>query len=929
MNYGKNAAKRREAQIDAKGKKIRKKIGVYFGRLALVCLFLIAAVGISAGVGVWKGIIDSAPDISAIDVVPTGYSTTVLSSDGQEIATLVAEGANRVYVTIDEIPLDLQHAFVAIEDSRFYEHNGIDPKGIVRAFFTGVSNGFNFDQGASTITQQLIKNSVLSSSWSSELESEASGKSSFIEKLQRKIQEQYLAVVLEEQVNNKDWILENYLNTINLGSNTLGVQAASERYFGKDVSELTLSECAVIAAITQNPTGYNPISHPEKNAERRESVLNAMLEQGYITQAEYDEAMADDVYSRIAEYDTDRTTTSTNSYFVDAVIDDVHDDLVNELGWTSTEAYKAIYQGGLTICTTQDLEIQAICDEEVNDLSNYSADPKYSFSLSFQVLKADGTYQNYTEQTMLSYYQSLSSTYNLNYKSEEACYEAIAAYEETVLAEGDSIVEGSESIIITLQPQVALTIIDQETGEVKALVGGRGEKAGNRTLNRATDTFRQPGSTFKIIACYAPALDAGGLTLASVQDNAPYTVGTKTYKNYNDEYTGYTTVRQAITGSINIVTVKTLEQIGVNLGYQYAESFGFSRLAEEDKNLGLALGGLTNGVSNLELTAAYATIANGGEYMEPKFYTVVYDHDGNVLLDKTETQETHTVLKETTAWLLTSAMEDVMTSGTGTPAYFGSSMAQAGKSGTTTNNRDSLFAGFTPYYTCVVWGGYDDNAIQSTTSYTKTIWKAVMSRIHEDLPYKDFEMPYGITTATVCSKSGNLPLEGICDSDPRGSMVITEYFTTDSVPTEGCDHHIALTICSSSGLPAGYFCPGDTLITGIYIVGGTEGSTEYEYNATEEFLASVCNVHTTASGNTSSGNTSSGGSNQSSASSGSLTQITPGVSSGGSSSENNSSGDSTSGSNNTSSDTNGSGSSDENTDTSGESDGGDNEEEGD
>lgn len=896
MNYGKNAAKRREAQIDAKGKKIRKKIGVNFGKLILVCLLLIAVVGTSSGIGVWKGIIDSAPDISAIDVTPTGYSTTVLSSDGQEIATLVASGANRKYVTIDEIPLNLQHAFVAIEDARFYEHNGIDPKGIVRAFISGVAGGFHFDQGASTITQQLIKNSVLSTSWSNELTSEATGESSFIEKLQRKIQEQYLAVELEQQVNNKDWILENYLNTINLGSNTLGVQAASERYFGKDVSELTLSECAVIAGITKNPSGYNPISHPEKNAERRELVLIAMLDQGYITQTEYDEAMADDVYSRIAEYNTDRADTSTNSYFVDAVVDDVFDDLVNELGWTETEAYKAIYQGGLTICTTQDLDIQAICDEEVNNLDNFPTDPKYSFSLYFQVLKADGSYQTYTHQTMLVYYQKLSSTYNLNFSSEEACYEAIAAYEEAVLEEGDTIVEGSESIIITLQPQVALTIIDQETGEVRALVGGRGEKAGNRTLNRATDTFRQPGSTFKIIACYAPALDAGGLTLASVQDNAPnYTVGTKTYKNYNDVYTGYTTVRQAITDSINIVTVKTLEEIGVGLGYQYAESFGFTSLCEEDKNLGLGLGGLTNGVSNLELTAAYATIANGGEYMEPKFYTVVYDHDGNVLLDKTQTQETHTVLKETTAWLLTSAMQDVMTSGTGTRAYFGSSMAQAGKSGTTTSNRDSLFAGFTPYYTCVVWGGNDDNSIQSSsnTTYTKNIWKAVMSRIHEDLPYKDFEMPYGITTATVCSKSGKLPLEGICDSDPRGSMVITEYFATDSLPTEGCDHHVALTICTTSGLIAGYFCPADTLTTGIYIVGGSEGSTEYEYNATEEFLNSRCNVHTTGSGTVPS--VSPEVTIPDVTSNGSFTQILPGISSGGTSSGDNSSGGTSSG----------------------------------
>jgi penicillin-binding protein 1A len=219
-----------------------------------------------------------------------------------------------------------------------------------------------------------------------------------------------------------------------------------------------------------------------------------------------------------------------------------------------------------------------------------------------------------------------------------------------------------------------------------------------------------------------------------------------------------------------------------------------------------------------------------------------------VLLDKTSTQESHTVLKETTAWLLTSAMEDVMTSasGTGGRAYFGSSMAQAGKSGTTTSNRDTLFAGFTPYYTCVVWGGYDDNAVQngSTTTYSKNIWKAVMKQIHEGLAYKDFVTPSGITSAAVCRKSGKLAIEGVCDADPRGSMVTTEYFATDTVPTEYCDHHVAVNVCAASGMIAGSFCPADQITTAVYITGGTEGSTEYEMNATEEFLNTVCTVHT-------------------------------------------------------------------------------------
>lgn len=838
MNYGKNATKRRVQKLDKKSTKVRHKFGVIFWKCILVLVIIVGVVGISSGVGVMKGIIDSAPDISEIDVTPTGYSSTVLASDGTEISTLVASGANRKYVTIDEIPQSLQDAFVAIEDERFYEHNGIDMQSILRAAATGIAHGFHFSQGGSTITQQLIKNNVLTT-WTSE--------SSFIESLQRKIQEQYLAVELEKKVDDKKWILENYMNSINLGANTLGVQAASEKYFGKDVSELTLSESAVIAGITQNPAKYNPITHPDQNAERRERVLNNMLEQGYISQSEYDEAMDDDVYDRISEHNA-VDDTSINSYFVDALIDDVFSDLIDK-GYSETEAYKMIYQGGLTIQSTQDLELQKICDEEANNLDNYPTTPKYSFTLYFQVKSSDGTLTSYSNQTMLSYYKKATNNedYSINFDTEDECYEAIAQYEQDVLNPGDEIVEGSEYVTITLQPQIALTLMDQSTGEVKAMVGGRGDKSGNRTWNRATDTCRQPGSTFKIIGCYAAALDAGGLTLASVQDDAPFTVGSKQFHNYDNSYRGYTNLRTAITNSINIVTVKTLQEIGVDLGYEYAENFGITTLTDTDKNLSLALGGLTKGVTNIELTGAYATIANGGTYLEPKLYTVVYDHDGNVLLDKSDTQDTRQVLKDTTAWLLTDAMKDVMTSGTGTRAYFGSTMAQAGKSGTTTSNRDCLWAGYTPYYTCVVWGGYDDNSKQagSNTTYPKNIWKAVMSRVHEGLEYKDFPTPSGITSATVCSKSGLLPIEGTCDSDPRGSMLITEYFDASTVPSDLCDHHVTLTICNDTGTLANAYCPNTT--TSVYIVGGGEGTADSDYLAREDLLNSQCTIHNAGS----------------------------------------------------------------------------------
>lgn len=846
MNYGKTSLKRRARQIDHKPVKVRRKIGVIFGKVLLICILILGVVGVSTVVGAVKGILASAPDISAVDVIPTGFSTTVLASDGSEIATLVAEGSNRRSVTLDEIPKDLQHAVVAIEDERFYEHNGIDLKGIARALVADLKS-MDFTQGASTITQQLVKNNVLSEQW----ESENTGDISKIEKMerqiQRKIQEMYIAVELEKKVDDKDWILENYLNSINLGNNTLGVQAAAERYFGKDVSELTLSECAVIAGITKNPSGYNPILYPEQNAKRRKMVLDAMLKQGYITQKKYDEAMADDVYDRISEHNSG-FETSMNSYFVDSVIDDVFNDLVNVKGYSESDAYKAIYQGGLTIKSTQNLDIQKICDEEVANASNYEVGTKYSFILSFQVKKADGSLKTYTNQTMLSYYKAKNKNqdYSINYSSEEACRDAIAEYEKDVLEKGDKLVDNSEYIFITAQPQVAMTIMDQSTGEVQAIVGGRGDKAGNRTWNRATKTTRQPGSTFKIIACYAPALDAGGMTLASVEDDAPLTVGSKTYNNYDHTYKGFTNLRTAITRSMNIVTVKTLQEIGVDLGYQYAEDFGFTTLDENDKNLGISLGGLTKGVTNLELTSAYAAIANQGEYIAPSFYTQVLDHDGNVILDNTKTKERHRVIKEETAWLLTDAMKDVMTAGTGTRAYFGNGMAQAGKSGTTTSNRDALFAGYTPYYTCVVWGGYDDNSKQmggAGTSYPKNLWRSVMKRVHENLESKDFEKPKGITQATVCSKSGLLPKDGVCENDPRGSLKYTEYFASGTTPKEECDHHEAISICKVSGEIAGPYCPEEDVQTKVFIVGAAQGSADYPYCASEAFMNKTCSVH--------------------------------------------------------------------------------------
>ena len=830
MNYGKANTKKRKQQLKNKKSKARKKFALSFLKTILIFVLIAAVIGVVAFVLYAGKLVKDLPPASSIDITPTGYQTIVYDKDGHEIETLAASGANRQYVDLEEIPIEVQHAFVAIEDARFYEHNGIDVRGIIRAGFTGIISGGDFSQGASTITQQLLKNNYFTS-WTSE--------STFMDKVNRKIQEQFLAVELEK-ITDKETILENYLNTINLGQNTLGVEAAANRYFNKSVGDLTLSEAAVIAGITQNPSRYNPISNPESNATRRDKVLKNMLDQDYITEADYEEAIADDVYDRIAVVNSSISAGGSTSYFVDALTDQVIDDLMEQKGYTETEAYSILYSGGLTIKSTQDTAIQKVVDEEINNEDNYPFAPKYSFTYRLTVEKADGSYKNYSEQTMLSYYQSRNRNYSINYSSQEAAEEAIEKYKAEIMEPGDTIPESGESVIYTLEPQTAMTIIDQTNGQVVALCGGRGDKKASKTLNRATSITRQPGSCFKILAAYAPALDAGGLTLASVQDDTPtsYLDGTP-LSNYDDAYFGFTTLRQAITHSINVVTVKTLTQIGTGLGYQYVENFGISTLVSGDNNQALALGGITNGVTNLELTAAYATIANGGEYNKPVFYTEVIDHSGNVILDNS-TNYSKEVLKPTTAWLLTSAMKDVMTGGTGTSANPGN-MTVAGKSGTTTKNRDTVFCGYTPYYTCGIWGGYDDNAVQGTTSYSKAIWKAVMRRIHEGRTERDFNMPEGIIQVNVCRKSGKLAIEGVCDSDPRGSMVYTEYFAEGTEPTEPCDHHAKLTVCADTGLIANDFCPNKR--TQVYIIGGSEGNDDSAYLYNDLLLNTRCNRH--------------------------------------------------------------------------------------
>ncbi len=856
MDYSKKGIENKQHNIKSTTKRMISKSRIILFRLCIVSFIFIAIVGTYAGFGYVKGLIDSAPDISQINVMPTAYATKVYDREGNEIEQLIGANANREFVSLKDLPEFVKYAFISIEDERFFEHHGIDVRGIFRAGVTGILSG-DFSEGASTITQQLLKNQVF----------EGGREATFVDRLERKIQEQYLAIQLENLLD-KDTILENYINTINLGAGTYGIQTAAERYFNKDASELTLSEAATIAAITQWPVYRNPIEHPDNNKERRDEILREMLDQGYCTQEEYDIAMADDVYTKIQSVNEEKDTSSYYSYYVDALIDELIQDLQKEKGYTQTEAANLIYTTGLNIYTNQDPEIQKICDEVYADEANFPemGISYWDLTFKFSVLKKDGTTIHYQPNDLLEYYKDFDDKDNLYVDSEDSEFSLLCldkddmqakvdAFCEDMLEEGD-VVDGKK-VIFTIQPQSSFVVMDQYTGQVVAIIGGRGEKTGNRTLNRATSTKRQPGSTYKVLSTYLPALDMGGFTLASVQDDAGpyYYPGTKTeVSNWTskNEYEGLSTLRKGIYHSMNIVTVKTMAEITPQVGYDYLLKLGFTTLIESRKekdgrvtsdiNLPMALGGLTDGVLNLELTAAYAAIANGGVYTEPTFYTKIVDRNGNVLLEKKPKREQ--VMKESTSFLLTSAMEDVVNIGTGKIVKFTEvDMPIAGKTGSTSNYNDLWFSGYSPYYTASVWSGFDNNFSQTEKTYQRKIWKKIMEQIHikKKLEKKKFTVPDSVKQVRICTKSGKLAVEGLCDQYVGGDSTALEYFAKGTEPTDLCNVHVKAPICTESHSLATENCPISSVKETVYLNKTEIGKT---YDTPYILPSKSCTLHT-------------------------------------------------------------------------------------
>ena len=794
---------RREPKQRKSTRRTGRRIAFVLGTFLLVCVCTTAMI---AGLFMMYVRTTLAPtlDVNADDYT-MNLSSIIYYQDrdsGEWVEYQTVYGTeNRIWVDFDQMPDALWQAAVAIEDHRFFEHQGVDWKRTLGAavnFFTQSQDTF----GGSTLTQQVLKNMT-----------QDDGNT-----VNRKVREIFRALEFEKHYTKWE-ILEFYLNTIYLGQGCYGVQTAAEFYFGKDVSELDVAECASLIAITNNPSIYGPMSTVtfkqedgsvktarQENKERQELILDRMAggneEVGvtgldYLSPEEAEAAKAEELHftdgTTSAEDIVSEATGGThiNSWFVDQVLRDVSADLAELYHISTDEALTRIYNSGYNIYTTLDPEIQEIAE---------------------------------------SVYEDRGSLNNLT--------------------------------SVSGQPiQSGITIIDPSTGNIVAMVGKMGEKKGNLEWNFATDT-QQPGSSIKPLTAYAPALDAGVVSPATTFDNYPVQLlnGTPWPKNSPNTYTGWTSVRDGIRSSINTIAVQTLEKVGVTAAYNFAtQNLGLS-LVPEDMNVSpLGLGGLTYGLSTVEMAAAYSAFANNGVYNEPKTYVKVLANDNTTVVLENETEQ-RVAMKETTAYLMTSMLQNAVSNGTGGAARF-SGMHIAGKTGTTNDNFDRYFVGYTPYYCAAVWVGYENNErISYSVNPAASLWRQVMEKVHADLPDKSFSRPSsGLTTVTVCADSGMLVTDA-CRADPRQNRVVQFEVAVGTEPKEECTLHKMVDICTEGNCLAGEFCPAESIVQQGYLdyvredygAGITASDNAYLISTLEKAVAPTetspggCPVHTSA-----------------------------------------------------------------------------------
>ena len=710
-------------------RRILKGFGKVFGTMVLV-LFLTTLIFACLFALYVKNNLSA--QVDSIDGFTLDQTSVIYYEDpktGQDVVLRkLYGGANRTWVKYEDIPKNLIHACIAIEDKRFEDHQGVDwvttLKACVKMF---LGRG---EAGGSTITQQLVKN--------------ITGRDEVT--VRRKLVEIFSALELEKKYTKKQ-IMELYLNVIALGENCEGVESASQVYFGKSVSELDLAECAALIGITNNPSIYDPYINADKNKERQVIILDQMLEQKYITQEQHDTAVAEELVLHNASGEASGDE-DYYSYFEDQVINDVVRDLSEKTGYDQTIVRKMLMTGGYKIYSTLNPDVQAAVEEVYQNLDNI---PKTASSQ---------------------------------------------------------------------QLQSGIVIIDNKTGDVVAVAGGVGEKQGSLILNRATQSYLSPGSTIKPVSVYAPALELGLITPATVMDDTPYSFTDARHwpKNSDSIYRGLMNINEAVGLSINTIPVKLVAQMTPEYSFEFAkEKMGLSTLVSSYVNAAgdtfsdvdlapLAMGGLTRGVTVKAMAQAYATFANEGVYREARTYTKVVDSDGKVVLDNT--QQSHVAMKDMTAWYITYMLENTVESGTGTAAQI-ANMTVAGKTGTTTSDFDRWFAGYTPYYTGVVWCGYDDPEevvlTDSSTNPAIILWQKVMEQVHDGLANKEFNKPTNVVECTVCRDSGLLMTDA-CREDPRGSRAVTVELSLYDVPTQNCDVHKEVEICGASGHVVNEYC---------------------------------------------------------------------------------------------------------------------------
>ena len=752
-------------------------------RLSFVLALCVALALLGAVVGIAKAFVDTAPtlDLAALDA--QDKTSFIYDSQGNLITDYKGT-EDRIMVSIDEIPEMLQNAFIAVEDARFYEHNGVDVKRIVGALVANFTSGST--QGGSTITQQLIKQTVLSSEQS----------------YKRKLQEAYLAMELETRYTKKQ-ILESYLNTIFLGGSYYGVRVAAYGYFGKSLGQLTLRECAMLAGLTRSPNYYNPRSNfytrntegsstPDITNNRTDYVLRQMRENGLITAQQYNAAL-DRSTASVLEKSPASTDMYAYPHYVEYAISDVVDTFLDLNGLEDTSANRYAMEnklrtGGYSVYLCLDTEIQEIVEDTLANWSNYPRlrDPSDKV---YQSRNSDGTYTEIE------------------------------------------------------QPQAAACVFDYRTGELKAIVGGRYKPTTRKTLNRASGMTMPVGSSIKPLTVYAPAIDLGA-SPASIAYNMPVPIsgwkdssGKDSWpKNYGGGgYKGPQSFRSALRNSYNTAAAQILmTYVGVSRSVEYLHLMG-----SPDKNInadpfGLALG--SSGLTPVQMAVAFGTIANKGVYQQPLSFSRIVDSNGNVVVDMHQQQDRHQVFKPSTAYLVVDMLKEAVQSGTGTKAKI-SSQVVAGKTGTNSDSKGVFFAGMTGWYSGSVWIGHDNYKALSSKATggnaAAPLWQSFMEKIHKAKNLDSREIidgtpsDYNLVRVTTCGVSGQLATDA-CYNDVNGYKTITDYWSADSVPTAYCSMHKSVSVCTESGLLATDYCPSYSVETrGIVLI--PRGHPLYDY----------------------------------------------------------------------------------------------------